>query len=75
MDEMIHKIKADISSTDIAFYGTINIDDVSGTNRVLRRVTNNPKAALLLMLTDALGLETTKVLNYEAIGINTKLDD
>lgn len=74
MDEIIHKINTDFSSTDIAFYSTIDIDGISATNRVLRMVTNNPKSAFLLMLTDALGFENTKILKYKALDINTKLD-
>lgn len=70
MDEMIYNISGNFNETEKEMYGTITIDGVSTSHRIYKKSTTDARAALLIMMADALGYETAEVINFDSLGIN-----
>lgn len=70
MDEMIYSISGNFNETEKEMYGMITIDGVSTSHRIDKRSTTDARAALLIMVADALGYETAEVIDFDSLGIN-----
>lgn len=70
MDEMIYEISGSFNETDKEMYGTITVDGVTTAHRIDKRSTADARAALLIMVADALGYETAEVINFDSLEIN-----
>lgn len=70
MDEMIYNISGSFNETKEEMYGTITIDGVTTSHRIYKKSTTDARAALLIMVADALGYETAEVIDFDSLGIN-----
>lgn len=70
MDEMIYSISGNFNETEKEMYGTITIDGVTSSHRILKKSTTDAHAALLVMMADALGFEPANVIDFDALEIN-----
>ena len=70
MDEMIYSISGNFNETEKEMYGTITVDGVTSSHRILKKSTTDARAALLVMMADALGFEPANVIDFDALEIN-----
>lgn len=70
MDEMIYNISGNFNETEKEMYGTITVDGVSTSHRIDKQSTTDARAALLIMMADALGFEPYAVIDFDSLGIN-----
>lgn len=70
MDEMIYNISGSFNETEKEMYGTITVDGVTTSHRIDKRSTTDARAALLIMVADALGYETAEVIDFDNLDIN-----
>lgn len=70
MDEMIYSISGNFNETEKEMYGTITVDGVTSSHRILKKSTTDARAALLIMMADALGFEPANVIDFDALEIN-----
>lgn len=70
MDEMIYSISGNFNETEKEMYGTITVDGVTSSHRILKNSTTDARAALLVMMADALGFEPANVIDFDALEIN-----
>lgn len=69
MDEMIYNISGSFNETEKEMYGSITVDGVTTSHRIYKKSTTDARAALLIMMADALGYETAEVVNFDSLGI------
>ena len=50
--------------------GAITIDGVTTCHTIMKKSTSDARAALLVMMADALGFEPAEVLNFDSLEIN-----
>lgn len=70
MDEMIYSISGNFNETEKEMYGTITVDGVTSSHHILKKSTTDARAALLVMMADALGFEPANVIDFDALEIN-----
>lgn len=70
MDEMIYSISGNFNETEKEMYGTITVDGVTSSHRILKKSTTDARAALLVMMADALGFEPANVIDFDALEID-----
>lgn len=70
MDEMIYSISGSFNETEKEMYGSITVDGVTTSHRIYKKSTTDARAALLIMMADALGFEPFEVIDFDSLGIN-----
>lgn len=73
MDEMIYNISGSFNETDSGMYGTISIDGVTTSHRIYKKSTTDARAAMLVMMADALGFEPFEVIDFDSLGIKEEV--
>ena len=70
MDEMVFTMSRTFSEDINQMRGAITIDGVTTCHTILKKSTTDARAALLIMMADALGFEPADVLDFDNLEIN-----
>lgn len=70
MDEMIFSMSGTFSEDINQMRGAITIDRVTTCHTIMKKSTSDARAALLIMMADALGFEPAEVLDFDSLEIN-----
>lgn len=73
MDEMIYDIEASFTDTKGSMQGVITVDGVTTFHQISKSSTTEARAAVLIMMADALGYKAAEVINFDSIGINKEV--
>ena len=69
MDEMIFSMSGTFSEDINQLRGAITIDGVTTAHTIMKKSTTDARAALLIMVADALGFEPANVLDFDSLEI------